>query len=77
MSANKKHGLSFAYYETGELMLMEEYEMDKLKSGSYYRKGESDPVSTVKDGTGTATLYTAQGLFQKKVSYEQSDVIVE
>lgn len=77
MCANKKHGLSFAYYQSGELMLMEEYEMDKLKEGSYYRKGDLEPVSTIQEGTGTATLYNPQGQFQKKIAYEQSEVVLD
>jgi len=77
MSANKKHGLGFAYYETGDLMLMEEYESDKLKSGSYYRKGDSEPVSTIKEGEGIATLYNSQGQFLKKINYEHGKPIVD
>lgn len=71
MSNNKKHGLSFAYYEGGDLMLMEEYENDKLVKGEYYKKGESTPTSTVEAGEGTATLFTSSGSYLQKIAYEK------
>lgn len=70
MTGNKKQGLTFAYYETGELMLMEEYENDRLSKGSYYKKGEDAPVSSVENGKGTAVLYNGKGQFLKKIIYE-------
>lgn len=77
MSGNKKHGISFAYYRSGDLMLMEEYENDKLLQGSYFKKGEKHPVSTIESGEGTATLYNAEGHFMKKVAYERGKPLVE
>lgn len=77
MSANKKHGISFAYYRTGDLMMMEEYENDRLTKGSYFKKGDKRPVSTIERGDGTATLYSAEGHFMKKVTYERGKPVVD
>jgi antitoxin component YwqK of YwqJK toxin-antitoxin module len=66
MSGNKKHGISFAYYKSGDLMLMEEYETDQLVKGSYFKKGHSDPISTLENGEGIVSLYTPEGYFIKK-----------
>ena len=77
MTGNKKHGLSFAYYQTGDLMLMEEYENNHLVKGSYYKKGENTPISIIEKGEGIATLYNAQGHFLKKITYERGKPLVE
>jgi len=77
MSGNKKHGLSFAYYKNGDIMLMEEYENDLLCKGSYYKKGEDQPISTIEGGCGTATLHNPDGFFLKKISYEKGKPLVE
>ena len=66
---NKKNGSSLAWYKDGALMYMEEYEEDKLTSGQYYKKNQKDPISTIFNGTGTATLYDEQGIFLRKVQY--------
>ena len=71
MSGNKKHGLSFAWYQDGGLMFMEEYDMGVLVKGSYLKKGDKKPVSKVENGKGIATLYDSKGHFQKKISYEK------
>lgn len=71
MSGNKKQGISFAWYKNGDLMLMEEYANDLLIKGSYYKKGNKKTVSKIEGGKGIATLYTADGLFLKKISYEK------
>ncbi len=68
---NKKQGNCFAWYKNGELMLLEEYENDLLLKGSYYKKGDKKAVSKVDSGKGIAYLYTAEGIFSKKVSYEK------
>lgn len=70
MSRNAKNGLSTAWYMDGSLMLIEEYEFDKLLRGDYYRKGDKQPVSQVRDGKGTATLYDPEGNFLQKVNYQ-------
>ena len=77
MSSNKKQGLSFAYYVDGSLMLMEEYDNDQLVSGSYYKRGEEEPISKVEKGEGLATLYTSEGHFHSKVTYERGQPVVQ
>jgi antitoxin component YwqK of YwqJK toxin-antitoxin module len=71
LNNNKKHGLSFAWYKEGELMLMEEYEEDSLLKGSYFKKAEKNPVSKVEQGKGTATLYDGDGRFMRKITYDK------
>lgn len=73
MSGNAKNGLSTAWYRDGGLMLIEEYEYNKLNRGEYYRKGDSFPFSTVKDGRGTATLFDSEGNFIQKIHYENGE----
>jgi len=70
MDKNKKHGLSFAWYPTGDLMLMEEYNHDHLIRGSYFEKGDQLPTSKVENGNGTVSLFTPEGHFLKKIAYE-------
>lgn len=77
MTGNKKHGICLAYYHSGEPMLMEEYENDRLIKGSYFKKGEHAPVSTIEAGDGVATLYNPDGQFLKKVNYERSKPIID
>jgi len=77
MTGNKKHGLSFAWYINGDVMLMEEYENDRLIKGTYYKKGDKLPVSKIEGGKGLAILYDAQGVFLKKVSYERGKPLLE
>lgn len=70
MSNNQKNGALRAWYLDGQLMLVEEYANDVLQSGSYYKKGSGLPVSRVLEGNGTATLFDAGGLLEKKISYK-------
>lgn len=70
IAQNKKHGLSFAWYTDGNLMLVEEYNNDILVKGSYFEKGNKTPVSRVEHGKGTATIYDQAGRFSHKISYE-------
>lgn len=74
---NKKHGTSFAWYKNGDLMLMEEYDQDKLIKGSYYKKGDKKPVTKIENGKGVATLHNGDGHFIKKVSYEKGLPLLE
>lgn len=69
MSNNAKNGVLTAWYRDGDLMLIEEYETDKLVRGDYFKKGEKMPVSQVMQGKGTATIFDADGHFVQKVSY--------
>lgn len=71
MDQNKKNGLSFAWYPNGDLMLMEEYHQDSLVRGTYYQRGDRTPVSKVENGNGLVTLFTPEGLFLKKITYEK------
>lgn len=69
MAGNKKMGILTAWYNDGSLMLIENYDQDRLVKGEYYKHGNGFPVSTVNNGEGLATLYDANGLFVRKVSY--------
>jgi len=69
--SGKKQGLCFAWYKNGDLMLMEEYENDLLVKASYFKKSDKMPVSKIEAGKGIATLYTSEGIFIRKVSYEK------
>lgn len=71
MHNNKKHGLSFAWYKEGDLMLMEEYENDLLMKGSYYKNWEKTPISKVENGKGVATLFDKDGRLIRKIDYEK------
>jgi len=69
MSMSKKTGISSAWYRNGNLMLMEEYNNDKLDKGKYYKKGVSTPISKVIGGEGLATLFDPEGAMLKKIPY--------
>lgn len=71
MSNNKKNGLFTHWYRDGQLMMIEEYEQDKLVKGDYYRKGEKKPVSQVIKGEGTSTFFDEEGNYLRKVTYLQ------
>lgn len=71
MSANKKNGILTAWYQNGTLMLVEEYDNDKLIKGEYYRMGEKQAISKVEKGKGVATLFSPQGTPLQKVSYQE------
>lgn len=70
MSQNLKNGLLTAWYRSGALMLVEEYDCDSLLKGEYYRLGEKIPVSKIAKGQGVATLFNPEGNFSKKVHYQ-------
>ncbi len=70
---NKKHGLSFAWSNEEELLLVEEYENDRLIKGSYFKKGEKNPISKVENGKGVVTFFDEQGRALKKVIYEKGE----
>lgn len=77
MNNNKKHGLSIAWYTDGKIMLIEEYEEDELITGTYYSKEKSEPISTIVQGNGVATLFDGNGRFLKKVTYEKSNPVLD
>ncbi|PIS01899.1 MAG: hypothetical protein COT85_08145 [Chlamydiae bacterium CG10_big_fil_rev_8_21_14_0_10_42_34] len=68
-SNNKKSGSSLAWYRDGSFMLLEEYEEEKLLNGQYFKAGKPEPVSTIINGNGLATIYDETGAFLRKVSY--------
>lgn len=74
---NSKHGMSFAWYKDGNVMLVEEYENDKLIKGKYFKRGETAPVSQVIKGAGLATIFDEDGHFVKKVKYKDGIVLEE
>ncbi len=71
MSFNKKQGVSTAWFQDGNLLLIEEYEGDKLIKGAYYKRGVGTPISLVVKGYGTATLHDSNGVFVKKIEYQE------
>ncbi len=66
---NQKLGPSVCWYRDGSLMQVEEYEEDRLVKGQYYKINQRDPVSTVSNGTGTASIYDEQGVLMRKIQY--------
>ena len=68
-SSNKKSGHCTAWYRDSSLMLIEEYDQDKLVRGEYYNKEEKFPISTVDQGDGLCTLFDAEGNFIQKIHY--------
>ena len=71
MSNNTKNGILTAWYRDGQLMLIEEYDHNKLVKGEYYRKGDRNPISMVNEGKGIVTMFDQEGNFVKKITYEQ------
>ncbi len=69
MSQNVKNGMAIGWYEDGSLMMIEEYDHDKLARGEYYKKGERIPISQIAQGNGIATLFNPKGHFLRKVNY--------
>lgn len=72
---NKKTGPSLSWYRDGSLMLIEEYEEDKLVKGQYYKKNGLDSISAVNNGTGTATLFDEYGVFLRKTAYNKGEIV--
>lgn len=66
---NQKQGPALAWYRDGNLMLVEEYEKDQLIKGQYFKINSKEPVSTIANGNGVASLYDEAGLFLRKISY--------
>jgi antitoxin component YwqK of YwqJK toxin-antitoxin module len=72
-SHNKRMGPSLGWYKDGSIMLVEEYDQDRLQKGLYYRKNGIDAISSVVNGSGIATLYDENGVFLRKVNYQKGD----
>lgn len=66
---NKRSGPSLAWYREGSLMFYEEYEDDLLLTGQYYKLQRKDPVSSIINGNGLATLFDETGSLLRKVTY--------
>lgn len=76
MADNARNGIATAWYQDGNLMMVEEYANNNLIRGEYYPKGERIPSSQVIQGKGTATIYDAEGRFMQKISYEGGKPVV-
>lgn len=70
MANNEKNGILTAWYRDGNLLLIEEYEKNKLIRGDYFRIGEKIPVSQIAQGKGIATIFDSNGHFLHKIVYE-------
>ena len=70
VSNNKKNGVSRAWYKDGSLMLIEEYDQDKLVRGEYFKKGDKSPVTKVVFGRGLVSLFDGDGHFIRKMAYQ-------
>jgi antitoxin component YwqK of YwqJK toxin-antitoxin module len=69
MANNAKNGVLTAWYRDGNMMLIEEYDNDKLVRGDYFKRDDRIPASQVIDGKGTVTVFDADGHFVQKISY--------
>lgn len=69
MSRNQKNGLLMGWYRNGSLMLVEEYDNDRLVKGEYFRVDEKSPISCVENGKGIAHLFDNSGGLCQKVQY--------
>jgi len=69
MSDNKKQGILMTWYHDNSVMLVEEYEKDRLVRGEYRKKGERAIASRIDNGKGVATIFDADGHFAQKIQY--------
>jgi antitoxin component YwqK of YwqJK toxin-antitoxin module len=72
---NQKTGPALAWYPDGALMLVEEYEEDRLIEGKYYKKLKREPVSLVTNGNGLATLFDETGAILRKIAYQKGKAL--
>lgn len=75
MCDHKKEGSQMCWYLDSSLMMVEQYQNDRVVSGKYYRKGDSVPISRVIDGSGKAHIYDKDGILLRKVSYYNGNII--
>ncbi len=68
---NVRSGPSLAWYRDGSFMMVEEYAEDRLISGQYFKLNKSEPVSSIVNGNGVATLFDEFGTFLRKVVYQK------
>lgn len=71
ISKNLKNGLFTSWYRNGNLMFVEEYDNDRLVKGEYYRPGEKLPLSKIEGGKGIASLFDGDGIFSRKIIYQE------
>ncbi len=76
MKQNERDGISMGWYPNGDLMLVEDYEKGSLKKGSYHKKGDTVPYSTVENGKGTATIFDGDGRIVEKITYQEGKPVV-
>lgn len=69
MVNNKRNGMATAWYKDGSLMLIEEYDQDRLTKGEYYKREDRSPISEISAGSGVATLFDGEGHFIRKINY--------
>lgn len=69
MSNNTKNGFLRAWYTDGNMMLIEQYDTNKIIKGDYFKKGEKSPISQIVNGKGTATIFDSEGHFIQKIQY--------
>jgi len=74
-SRNHRSGPSLAWYRDGGFMMIEEYEEDRLVSGQYFKMNKAEPVSSIQNGSGLATLYDETGSFLRKITYVKGKVV--
>jgi antitoxin component YwqK of YwqJK toxin-antitoxin module len=77
MVNNQRHGKMISRYPKGEVMLMEEYEHEKLMKGEYYGLGDPMPMSRVTQGNGTATLFQPDGRTLRSILVRDGHPVVE
>ena len=68
MNNGSKQGVLSAWYRDGSLMMIEEYENNKLAKGQYFKKNDPVPTSRVVNGNGVVTLYDADGHYKAKAT---------
>ncbi len=69
MANSARNGVLTAWYRDSNLMMIEEYDNDKLMRGDYFKREEKVPVSQIIEGKGVATIFDADGHFVQKISY--------
>ncbi|MBS0634334.1 MAG: toxin-antitoxin system YwqK family antitoxin [Verrucomicrobia bacterium] len=77
MSHNLKQGHLTAWYSDGKIMLIEEYEKDRLVRGDYLKPGSNKPVSQVINGKGVATFYESDGTFRTRITYHDGKPVLD
>lgn len=77
MCRNQKQGTLTGWYKDGKIMLIEEYEKDRLVRGDYIKRGSIKPVTQVIDGKGVATFFDADGTFKARVTYLEGKPVLD